>query len=116
MMVDPIQVRDLHFSYGKEEVLSGIDLELKHGEVLGILGPNGSGKSTLMGVICGIRKNWNGLVKITGEDLHGLSTKKLARIISYIPQSFEPSFDLKVETIVSFWKKPTFEGTGKLNK
>ncbi|HDP77650.1 MAG TPA: ABC transporter ATP-binding protein, partial [Mesotoga infera] len=34
-MVDPIQIRDLHFSYGKEEVLSGIDLELRHGEVLG---------------------------------------------------------------------------------
>ncbi|WP_292594441.1 ABC transporter ATP-binding protein [Mesotoga sp. UBA5847] len=114
MMVDPIQVRDLHFSYGKEEVLSGIDLELKHGEVLGILGPNGSGKSTLMGVICGIRKNWNGLVKITGEDLHGLSTKKLARIISYIPQSFEPSFDLKVETIVSFGRNPHLKGLGNL--
>ncbi|WP_258001688.1 ATP-binding cassette domain-containing protein [Mesotoga sp. Brook.08.YT.4.2.5.1] len=79
MMVDPIQVRDLHFSYGKEEVLSGIDLELRHGEVLGILGPNGSGKSTLMGVICGIRKNWNGLVKIMGEDLHGLSNKKTGK-------------------------------------
>ncbi|AFK07826.1 ABC transporter [Mesotoga sp. HF07.pep.5.2.highcov] len=113
-MVEPIQIEGLHFSYGKEEVLRGIDLHLKNGEVLGVLGPNGSGKSTLMSVICGIRKNWSGKISVMGDNLRGLSTKKLARIVSYIPQSFEPSFDLKVETIVSFGRNPHLNGLGNM--
>ncbi|HUM22379.1 ABC transporter ATP-binding protein [Mesotoga prima] len=113
-MVEPIQIEGLHFSYGKEEVLRGIDLHLKNGEVLGVLGPNGSGKSTLMSVICGIRKNWSGKISVMGDNLRGLSTKKLARIVSYIPQSFEPSFDLKVETIVSFGRNPHLKGLGNM--
>lgn len=113
-MVEPIQIEGLHFSYGKEEVLRGIDLHLKNGEVLGVLGPNGSGKSTLMSVICGIRKNWSGKISVMGDNLRDLSTKKLARIVSYIPQSFEPSFDLKVETIVSFGRNPHLNGLGNM--
>ncbi|WP_334103044.1 ABC transporter ATP-binding protein [Mesotoga prima] len=113
-MVEPIQIEGLHFSYGKEEVLRGIDLHLKNGEVLGVLGPNGSGKSTLMSVICGIRKNWSGKISVMGDNLRDLSTKKLARIVSYIPQSFEPSFDLKVETIVSFGRNPHLKGLGNM--
>lgn len=43
-----ISVRDLHKSFGKNEVLKGIDLDVKRGEVITIIGPSGGGKSTLL--------------------------------------------------------------------
>ena len=43
-----INVKDLRKSFGNSEVLKGIDLEVKEGEVICIIGPSGSGKSTLL--------------------------------------------------------------------
>jgi len=113
-MADVITVRDLHIGYGKEEVLRGIDLSLERGEVLGILGPNGSGKSTLMSILCGILRNWQGSVTIMDRALKSYPSRRLAQVLSYIPQSFEPSFDLKVETIVSFGRNPHLKGFSAL--
>jgi len=44
----------LHFSYGKENILKGLDLEVKKNEILIIKGPNGSGKSTLIKILSGV--------------------------------------------------------------
>ena len=43
-----IKIENLHKSFGKNEVLKGINLEIKRGEVVVIIGPSGSGKSTLL--------------------------------------------------------------------
>ena len=43
-----IKIENLHKNFGKNEVLKGIDLEIKKGEVVVIIGPSGSGKSTLL--------------------------------------------------------------------
>lgn len=114
-MTEVIEIDDLAFAYGKEEVLKGINLKLHRGEVLGILGPNGSGKSTLMSVICKIQKNWRGGIRIMGKNLESYTGRKLARILSYIPQIFEPVFDLKVETIVAFGRNPHLKGLSDLS-
>ncbi|MFI2753140.1 amino acid ABC transporter ATP-binding protein [Cellulomonas sp. P22] len=62
-----VEVRGVHKSYGTLEVLRGVDLVVRPGEVTVILGPSGSGKSTLLRVINHLEKVDRGLVQVDGE-------------------------------------------------
>ena len=68
--------------YGKkamaQEVLKGIDLEVKKGEFVGIMGPSGSGKTTLLNVLCSIDFATEGIIEINGQNLRGMKEKELA--------------------------------------
>lgn len=83
-----LEVENLRFRYGKHapEVLSGVDLELKAGEIGIILGKNGSGKTTLFTNILGINDPDSGRILFEGEDLLKMSKKERARRIAYVPQ------------------------------
>jgi Fe-S cluster assembly ATP-binding protein len=73
-------IKDLHASVGGKEILKGINLEVKAGEVHAIMGPNGSGKSTLSNVIAG-RDGYevtSGSVTYNGKDLLELSPEERA--------------------------------------
>ncbi|WP_324735400.1 ATP-binding cassette domain-containing protein [Thermococcus sp. SY098] len=61
-----IEIRNLHFSYGEREILRGINLEIKKGEIFGLLGPNGAGKSTLILHLNGILKPKKGEILVDG--------------------------------------------------
>jgi Fe-S cluster assembly ATP-binding protein len=66
-----LEIKNLHVSVDKREILRGIDLSLNEGEVHAIMGPNGSGKSTLAYVLAG-RPGYDvteGLIRYKGEDL-----------------------------------------------
>jgi ABC-type branched-subunit amino acid transport system ATPase component len=60
-------------SYGPVQILFGVDLEVKRGEVVALLGTNGAGKSTLLKAICGLKAPKAGTVEFMGEDITGLS-------------------------------------------
>lgn len=74
--------RKIRKTYGKksnaQEVLKGIDLEVKEGEFVGIMGPSGSGKTTLLNVLCSIDFPTEGIVEINGQNLRGMKEKALA--------------------------------------
>ena len=76
-----LSVKNLHASVGDKEILRGIDLEVKAGEVHAIMGPNGSGKSTLASVLAGNEKFTvtEGEATFNGESLLGKTIEERAR-------------------------------------
>ncbi len=76
--------------YGKREVVSGVSLDVKQGEIVGLLGPNGAGKTTTFYMVVGFIKPNEGQVFLNKENITDLPMYKRAqRGIGYLPQ--EPS-------------------------
>lgn len=73
-----IDVKGITKSFGKLQVLKGIDLHIDKGEVVSIVGPSGAGKTTLLQIIGTLDKPDSGTVRVDGVDVSGLSEKKLA--------------------------------------
>ncbi|HEX6146042.1 MAG TPA: amino acid ABC transporter ATP-binding protein [Acidimicrobiia bacterium] len=69
MTVPAIEIRDLHKSYGRLEVLKGIDFEVAEREVVCVIGPSGSGKSTLLRCVNRLEEPTSGTILIEGEDI-----------------------------------------------
>ncbi|MCR5408361.1 MAG: ATP-binding cassette domain-containing protein [Bacteroidales bacterium] len=63
-----IKVSNLSFSYGTKRVLSNISMELKGGNIYGLLGENGVGKTTLLTLLCGLKKPQEGSIDTDGRD------------------------------------------------
>ena len=63
-MPEPIlAVNGLRAGYGTTEILRGVDLTVRHGEIVAVLGANGAGKSTLNQVISGLVRSWSGAIR-----------------------------------------------------
>jgi polar amino acid transport system ATP-binding protein len=68
-MTAAIEIRDLHKSFGRLEVLKGIDCEVADGEVVCVIGPSGSGKSTLLRCVNRLEEPSSGTILIEGDDI-----------------------------------------------
>src|SRR3954468_13408836 len=64
-----LQVQDVRLAFGGLQVLQGVDLQVKKGEIVGLIGPNGAGKTTLFDVISGFRPQARGRVEFKGVNL-----------------------------------------------
>ena len=73
-----IDIKGITKSFGSLQVLKGIDLHIKKGEIVSIVGPSGAGKTTLLQIIGTLDKPNNGSITIDGVDVSTLSTKKLS--------------------------------------
>ncbi len=71
-----IEICDVHKSFGDLEVLKGIDLEVKKGEVVSVIGGSGSGKSTLLYCINGIEDIQQGKIVVDEVDVHAKATNQ----------------------------------------
>jgi Fe-S cluster assembly ATP-binding protein len=99
-----LKVNNLHASINDKEILKGINLEIKPGEVHAIMGPNGSGKSTLSSVIAGKEdfEVTEGNVVLDGEDLKDLAPEERAHKGIFL--SFQYPVEIPGVTVTNFIK------------
>ena len=106
MELNPIEVRGLKYSYNRYMVLDGVDLDVREGEILGILGPNGCGKTTLLK---NLNKNLTpagGCVMLDGTDLDTMVKRDIAKSVAVVPQTNEIRFSFSVREIVAMGRMP----------
>ncbi len=81
-----IRLEDVHFAYQEKEVLHGIDLEIREGELTALVGPSGSGKSTIARLIDGLWDATGGRILFGGVDVKNLSVEDFNRRVAYVSQ------------------------------
>lgn len=91
-----IGIRHLTFRYPRTEkpALSNISLNVRRGELLGIIGPNGGGKSTLLKLLIGMLGGYEGEIEVEGQSPERASRKQL---IGYVPQRSEAALEFPVD-------------------
>ena len=84
-----VSFEDVYFSYGSDlpQVLKGVNLKIRQGDMIAVLGPNGAGKSTLVKHAIGLLKPTSGRVLVNGQDTRHLSVAQVARTLGYVFQS-----------------------------
>ena len=82
-----LDLRDLEGFYGESQVLHGVALVVKRGEIVTLVGRNGAGKTTTLRAIMGILRRRRGSVRVTGHETMGWPPEKIARLgIGYVPE------------------------------
>ncbi|TSB04948.1 peptidase domain-containing ABC transporter [Sphingorhabdus contaminans] len=83
-----LELRNVRFRYSHAdpEVLKGVNLSIKSGEVLGMAGPSGGGKTTLIKIIKGLVEPTTGQVLLNGRSLNSYEPTKLSELIGYVAQ------------------------------
>lgn len=86
-----LSIRGLHHSFGVPQskgnaCLTGINLELQHGETVAVVGPSGSGKTTLVRLCCGLYEPEAGSISVCGHSVQS-QLEEARRMISYVPQT-----------------------------
>jgi len=86
-----IQIRDLHKSYGENEVLKGVNIDIMDGEILTIIGGSGEGKTVLLKCMIGLIRPDRGEIIIDGTDITKLGERGLAQVQKKFGMLFQAS-------------------------
>ncbi|QZI71629.1 heme ABC transporter ATP-binding protein [Pseudomonas protegens] len=105
-----LRVENLHVRRGGKDVLSGVDLQLLPGQVLGVLGPNGAGKSSLLGAMSGELAAHQGRVSLDGQELEQWQGTLRAQRLAVLPQASSLDFAFRVEEVVGLGRLPHQSG------
>jgi len=105
-----VTIENLHKKFGKNEVLSGVDLHIGEGGIFAVLGPNGSGKTTLIKSVLGMVIPDKGSITVMNENIKKNSDYR--HKIDYLPQIANFPSNLRVKELIKMIKdlrKPTNE-------
>ncbi|MGP1432785.1 MAG: ABC transporter ATP-binding protein [Peptoanaerobacter stomatis] len=103
-------VEGVRFSYGKNEVLKGIDLEIEENKITTFLGGNGCGKSTLFSLMTKSLNVSEGEICLRNMNIKDYSLKKFAQNVAIVHQYNKTSLDITVEQLVAFGRTPYRRG------
>jgi len=93
-----LAIRELETGYGKKQVLFGLSMEVREGEIVALIGPNGAGKSTVLKTVCGLIPTWKGEIWFNGSPVNGTTpARNVARGITFAPQGSRVFHDLTVK-------------------
>jgi branched-chain amino acid transport system ATP-binding protein len=82
-----LELRDVRVSYGRIEVVHGVDLSVGQGEAIGMIGPNGAGKSSILRSICGLVRPSSGKTTFEGRVLTGMAPEQIAQLgLALVPE------------------------------
>lgn len=96
--IHTLEANQLMKHYGSRQVVKGVSLKVKSGEVVGLLGPNGAGKTTTFYMVVGLVNADNGTIELDGESIVHMPIYKRARMgLSYLPQEASVFRKLTVE-------------------
>lgn len=116
-MIMEISAVGLGFSYDdSRKILKNIDIVVKSGEVTCILGPNGVGKTTLLFCLANLLDHDRGRITMDGRDMKEMTRQEVARMVGFVPQMLQASFDYTVLEYVVTGHAPwlgTFEKPGE---
>lgn len=105
--MDPeLILKGVSFRYDSQWCLEGIDLELKGGEIVGMIGPNGSGKSTLLKIMDGLLKAQKGEILLLNRPLSDYTRGDIARRIAMVPQESNFRFPFSAFEVVLMGRFP----------
>lgn len=107
-----IRVRGVCNRFGKQTVHEGLDLDVRRGEILGVVGGSGTGKSVLLRTIIGLRRPQAGQVQILGEDFLALSDEHRVRIERRCGVLFQSGALFSSQTLVENVAMPLIEHAG----
>ena len=103
-----LAVRNIHVNYGPSQVLHGVSLDVRPGEVVAVIGRNGVGKSTLMRAIMGLTPARSGEILFKGQQIEHLPSHKIARLgLGYVPQGRRIFPSLNVREHLTLAARPT---------
>lgn len=102
----PLAFEGVRVRLGGKPVVDGVDLELRPGEVLGLVGPNGAGKSTLLRAATALVPLEAGRVRIEGHDLASIPRRALARRLAVVQQLPEAPSAMRVAELVLLGRSP----------
>lgn len=99
-------LRGVTAGYGATPVLRDVDLEVRRGEVVGLVGPNGSGKTTAVRVASRALPPDAGTVRVAGEDPYAVGARVAARSVAVVPQDVRVAFPFTVLETVLMGRTP----------
>lgn len=100
----PVVLRDVRAGFGSREALSGVSLDVRPGEMFGLIGPDGAGKTTTLRLVCGLLPAWSGDVRVFGAN-PWVDRRTATHRIGYLSQRFSLYGDLTIDENIEFFAR-----------